>query len=281
MITEDVVVCGVTQTEAACKNCGTALKGHFCASCGQPDKDLDPPLHDLLHELVHEFVHLDGKILATLKALVLSPGRLSAEFLAGRRARYISPVRLYLTLSLLFFLLAAYSPQRVVMQPQKPDKTAGLELQLGRGDAKDSRIEKVVSKAVSEPEVFKHAFLSNVSRVMFAIVPLFALGLYIAYRNRSRRYPAFVYFSLHYHSFIFAALTFYYLVTLTRVSVLESIAGYAVAAGLPAYLFLALRIVFGGSKVKTALRMMALTAFYLPCLVIGVGVAGVITLFTL
>src|SRR5262252_4987894 len=59
----------------------------------------------LSHEALHEFAHVDGKIIQTVKLLVTKPGRLTTEFLAGRRARFISPVRLYLTCSLIFFAL--------------------------------------------------------------------------------------------------------------------------------------------------------------------------------
>jgi hypothetical protein len=66
-------------------------------------------VHDLLHELVAEHFGLDTKVARTVVTLVRRPGRLTQEFLAGRRARYLSPLRLYLSLSVLFFLCSAIS----------------------------------------------------------------------------------------------------------------------------------------------------------------------------
>lgn len=284
MVSEPSVLVGEPETQAACRNCETELSGRYCSQCGQKDKHHDPSLHDLMHEFVHEFLHLDGKIVATMKALVLKPGSLSAEFLAGRRARFIGPVRLYLTLSLIFFLVAAYSPQQKEAIRSKAEKDqVQLEINKAEGKAgeKGGRIAKTVSKAIEDPELFRHAFLSNVSRVMFVIVPLFALGLRVAYRNRKRRYPSFVYFSLHYHAFVFLVLTVYWLAGMTKLEILESIVGFAVLVCIPVYLFMAMRRVFGGSRVRTALRMAVLGAFYLPCFGLGVGVAGVVTLMML
>ena len=93
-----------------CGNCGTELAGSFCHACGQKAVSLEVGLKDLGHEAFHEFAHVDGKIVQTLKVLVTKPGLLTKEFLDGRRKRYISPVRLYLTCSLLFFALAAVAP---------------------------------------------------------------------------------------------------------------------------------------------------------------------------
>jgi hypothetical protein len=104
-------------TAELCRNCDAQLQGHFCHSCGQPHKPLDPTFKDLWHEGVHEFLHIDGKILHTVKLLLLRPGFLTAEFLAGRRARYMGPFRLYLTISLIFFFLLLHLPaEKTVIQ---------------------------------------------------------------------------------------------------------------------------------------------------------------------
>jgi hypothetical protein len=91
-------------------NCHAPVEDPWCSKCGQKQSDLDPTWHDLLHETLHEFLHLDGKIFRTARKLFLEPGELTAEFLRGRRARYIGALRLYLTLSVLFFVLTALVP---------------------------------------------------------------------------------------------------------------------------------------------------------------------------
>jgi hypothetical protein len=88
----------------SCLNCGAPSAGPYCAACGQRRADLDPTFHDLLHDASHELTHWEGKVPGTLVALFLHPGRLTVDFLAGRRARWLSPLRLYLICSVAYFL---------------------------------------------------------------------------------------------------------------------------------------------------------------------------------
>lgn len=88
----------------SCLNCGTRLGGVYCPSCGQQASDPNPTMRDLGAEFVGELTSFDGKLWRTLRTLFLHPGELTVAFFAGRRVSYISPVKLYLTCSLLGFL---------------------------------------------------------------------------------------------------------------------------------------------------------------------------------
>lgn len=90
-----------------CHNCHTLLQpeDNYCPHCGQENHDLKVPLGHLLFEVIEGFTHLDTKLLNTLKSIFLSPGKLTKDFLEGRRGRYIPPIRLYFLASFLFFLL--------------------------------------------------------------------------------------------------------------------------------------------------------------------------------
>ncbi len=94
----------------ACLNCGAPLAGAFCAACGQRDVPPYPSVRELAAEAISEFSGWDGRLASSVRALILRPGLLTHEFLEGRRARYISPLRLYLTASLIYFVLAAAAP---------------------------------------------------------------------------------------------------------------------------------------------------------------------------
>lgn len=95
---------------SACLNCGAPLDGRFCPECGQRDIPPYPSVRELATDAFAEFSGWDGRLAATLRGLVEHPGLLTREFLEGRRARYISPVRLYLTASVVYFVLAASAP---------------------------------------------------------------------------------------------------------------------------------------------------------------------------
>ena len=95
---------------ALCLNCGASLSGLFCASCGQRDLPPYPSVRELAVDAVSEFSGWDGRLASTLRALIQRPGKLTHEFLEGRRVRYISPLRLYLMASLVYFRLRQRLP---------------------------------------------------------------------------------------------------------------------------------------------------------------------------
>jgi hypothetical protein len=89
-----------------CANCGAPLSGDYCAACGQKH---EPHIHALGHfagEALESVTHADSRLWRTLGYLLVKPGRLTREFFDGRRASYLPPFRLYLVISLAFFLVA-------------------------------------------------------------------------------------------------------------------------------------------------------------------------------
>jgi len=87
---------------ATCRNCGTALTGRWCHACGQDSRNPLRELRSLLEEFLDSALSWDSKLLTTLKVLATSPGELTVAYVAGQRARYLGPVRLYLLLSLAY-----------------------------------------------------------------------------------------------------------------------------------------------------------------------------------
>ncbi|XOV85539.1 MAG: DUF3667 domain-containing protein [bacterium] len=93
-----------------CSNCGTPRPDNFCPHCGQNRRDYQRSLPPMLWELLRETFDVDSRILNTFRVLLTQPGQLAVEFSRNRRASYISPIRLYLFISLgFFFLLSATS----------------------------------------------------------------------------------------------------------------------------------------------------------------------------
>lgn len=94
-----------------CPNCGGDVVVDYCARCGQENAPLRQPVHRFVGESLVEYFGVDGRLWNSLVPLLFRPGRLTQEYLAGRRVRYLRPLRLYLTATLFFFfLLAALDP---------------------------------------------------------------------------------------------------------------------------------------------------------------------------
>ena len=92
-----------------CANCDTPLSGHFCSNCGQEAVLHHASTREFLHEFIGHYVALEGKLWGSLKRLVFQPGELTNEYIRGRRVRYVQPLRMYLTFSVLFFALLKFT----------------------------------------------------------------------------------------------------------------------------------------------------------------------------
>ncbi|MBU6298501.1 MAG: DUF3667 domain-containing protein [Alphaproteobacteria bacterium] len=90
-----------------CPNCAAPLTGRYCAQCGQPSETHRRSVVHLVHDLVKDLASFDSRIPRTARALLFEPGELALAFRQGRTQRYVPPVRLYLFVSLIFFLTLA------------------------------------------------------------------------------------------------------------------------------------------------------------------------------
>jgi len=164
-----------------CRNCDSPLDGSFCPQCGQKNVDLERPIFDLLKEVISETFDVDGRALRTLRTLLLRPGVLTSEFLAGHRRRYTPPFRLYLVLSVLFFFVATQLANRGILLEQGQDAS-----EFAPGQAQ---------------------FLGEaLPRLMFLLMPIFALLLMLLFRRRL--YFDHLIFSVHVHCVSYVVLGF-------------------------------------------------------------------------
>lgn len=100
-----------------CENCGTKLEGPFCHKCGQHDFEFHRSFWHVFLEGLESFLHFDSKLFHTVATLAFRPGRLTAEFNAGKRTAQMPPLRLYIFVSLVFFFLFFldnHAPERLV-----------------------------------------------------------------------------------------------------------------------------------------------------------------------
>ena len=287
----------VTEARAsACLNCGAPLAGAFCADCGQRDIPPYPSVRELVVDAAAEFSGWDGRLATSLRDLILRPGMLTREFLEGRRVRYISPLRLYLMASLVYFLLAAGAPdlklgsgdkallglrvgsttthnnppaagpERVANTAresiEKPEildpaeKAAALE-DIRRAPAV---LQPLLRRAIEDPRGLKRRLIETMPRMLFILLPIFAGILALFYRGRN--YPEHLYFAIHLHAFIFLALLVGQLTKYTRIPILAACASLIALVWIPIYATMAFRRVYGGSLRRTLAKEVAIGVIY-------------------
>ena len=242
-----------------CLNCGEKLLGDFCWRCGQETTDFHRPLRSLASDFFDNVLSLDSKLLRTIGPLLFRPGRLTREYLAGRRAPYVRPLKLYLLAALLSSLvLLAFWPERPV-QVTRTSPPAQVEVEEDAPSWQDRGLQKMQE----DPKQFAEALTANLQRALFFLLPVFALLLKLLYLRRGIFYLDHLVFALHVHAFTFAVLTALILISASGLPQLAARSiGTAIWLWIVVYLFLALRKVYGESWPKTGLRLAVLLVAY-------------------
>ncbi len=236
----------------ACLNCGTALEGAFCSSCGQEARDAIKTLPAWIRELGEDAFQLDAKILKTLRLLLLRPGKLTTDYLAGRRQRYTPPLRLYLIVSAVSIALmsaAGVMNLEDVLASTTPEEIAQLERVLGVDSLDDPGVQRRFDRRFN---------------TLFPILNLITpLGLCLALKaiDWQRLLHAHVVFGLH----LASAQVAYSLLALPIVRLPIGVVlalSMVLLVGLAIYFVIALRRVYGGSWLETSVRLLVLATAY-------------------
>src|ERR1700760_3017426 len=117
--------------ENDCLNCGATLQGHYCHVCGQENLQIKESFGHMMNHAISDYFHFDHQFFHTLKPLLFKPGFLTTEYMAGRRAQYLHPVKMYIFISVVYFLLLFQSGHdkdfvKVSENPDKPKKAIAV-----------------------------------------------------------------------------------------------------------------------------------------------------------
>ncbi|WP_370897527.1 DUF3667 domain-containing protein [Chryseobacterium gossypii] len=102
---------GKLREDKTCLNCGHVVDERFCTHCGQENTETRQPFYYLFTHFIEDFTHYDGQFWQTIKNLLFKPGRLTREYLAGKRQMYVAPVKLYIFVSFITFFVPAIFPE--------------------------------------------------------------------------------------------------------------------------------------------------------------------------
>ncbi len=352
--------------EKNCLNCGAVIPDRYCSHCGQENLETRESLGHLVGHFLSDITHYDSKFLTTLRDLLFKPGFLTREYFAGRRMSYLNPIRMYVFISALFFLVLfirrneeenANEPVASTANPVRQQLADSLRKSLAlssRPGAYDSIRKQVISDLASslDTPVSKKAkdeslgfsfngkslkftltedrynsvqeydsvqktlpdssrnkgfmrwlirtnidlkarygsrrelivtenFQHSIPKLMFVLLPLFALLIMLFYIRKKYYYTQHLIFSLHFHSFMFILLIVRtLLIWLLPYWEIPDILRLISLVVLFIYLGIALKNVYHQSKVVSFGKALGISLLYFILLIISIMAVILFSFFT-
>ncbi len=226
-----------------CLNCGAEVNGNYCSKCGQKNQPTGLPLRLFIEDAAETLFNIDNRVFKTIKDLFSSPGKVTLKYIRGQRADYLPPLRIYLSISVIYFL---------ILSMVETNKVFFIEF------GTDSE--------------FTHEIATKIQYLMFFLVPVMALVVQLFYRKQKKYYVEFLIFSVHIHSVWFVLLSFDLLSiylgghiehSYSSIPYLLVVALSIVSNFLPfAYLTMSLKTVFGESWPRSIAKSLGVIFLY-------------------
>lgn len=126
-----------------CKSCGTSFSGNYCNHCGEKViRQEDRELKHILGEFINAVTFADNKLFRTIKTILITPGKLSADFVEGKRRNYMKPVSVFFLANLIYFLF-----------PVVNTFTTNLNIQVGPNFIHSQLAERLVTNEITELDI--------------------------------------------------------------------------------------------------------------------------------
>ncbi|MDB5019374.1 MAG: hypothetical protein JWQ28_501 [Pedobacter sp.] len=272
---------GKYRAEHNCLNCGHHVEEHFCTHCGQENIEVREDAFHMISHAVADYFHFESKFFATIRPLLVKPGNLTKEYVSGKRVSFIHPIRLYIFISILFFIVTlsgrnggvnndekVQSPRPQVerdsvamaeaaqireamtsvpisqtmkdsivraavtqMKMDRTEKERKTSFQINKkwfvpsdttvasyekrqkllpSAKRDNFLKHYIIRRNLELQKYPDAekkmteeIMHNIPKMMFILLPLFALILKVVYFNKKKYYYEHLIYSFHVHSAIF------------------------------------------------------------------------------
>ena len=226
--------------DKTCLNCRHVVEQRFCPNCGQENTDSRKTFHHLFVHFFEDLTHYENAFWKTIRNLLFKPATLTKEYLSGKRLSYLAPVRLYIFISFVTFLMIALFPSKVTEKLNVSNEKISSKLEntnvnvktfnsnthfelksmkeidsiqkYGKEKDKFSEFEywayeKVihVTEHNTKKEIiikFIESFTHNIPKILFIIMPLFAFFLWLFHDKKKWYYFDHGIFTLHYFSFL-------------------------------------------------------------------------------
>ncbi len=280
-----------------CKNCETPFVGNFCPNCGQSVKDYEKPFGLLIYDLMGNIFAFDTRLWKTLKAVLFQPGKMSQEFILGRRVRYMPPFRFYVFVSFIFFLFLNFSASKNWKASESNEKMISVGItqnlqaekvskesepivvtskdEVDKIDGLNDESKEKVKDILAHPKLFFSEFLKYLSWILFFLMPLYGSFLWLFFRKSYNYYLGHLIFAINQHSFLFIVFTIMVLIKSVFPAVGDFINGWLFLL-VPIYSIIGARRLYHKKWMTVFWRLFAIFFIYSIIVIGGVVLAAVI-----
>ncbi len=150
VLRETEIVDGQISAVEFCRNCGTVMSGQYCGHCGQRSRSRLISLWQLINEAVGDLFELDSRLWRTLAPLLTKPGKLTRDYLEGRRVRFMPPFRTYLVLSIIFFVVVLFDPKSDFAVLFDPEAASPAEISVADTSAAQMVADEMREELIGE-----------------------------------------------------------------------------------------------------------------------------------
>ena len=272
---------GLQAATGTCPTCGKTFMGKFCYACGEKqstEKDLS--LKKFAEQTVDVFTHFDGKFFLSIKYLLLYPGKLTTEFLAGRRVKLMKPLQLYIIINIIYFFLLKQVDlflQYLKYMTIGTDRIAVLT----RHFVSIGAARKGIS-TTAYIEGFDKSLPDTAKAFIILLIPMLAIGLWLINITKQKKIVPHIVFATHFFSFILAFLMIYAALVIFPISKTaffktnhQLIVSLAIIPVIW-YMYVSLKRVYRQSVIVTSLKTLAFIVWFIGVIVIyRIGIAYV------
>lgn len=302
------------RSETDCLNCGSEVKGQYCSECGQPNYEPRESFRHILTHFITDYLHLDEKFFSSLKYLLFKPGFLTKEFNAGKRVKFVHPFRLYIFITIVFFIVQSIdqkheskkdkdyiridtlnNKQQATLQDTNVFENGEIAVDKGFEQVSDTSVEQYLARQDSLPEEQRdglikryfnkktitankndfnfgnkvnETFKKNIPKMMFLILPIFALILSIFFRKKKLYYVEHFYHSVYLHSFFYFYMLLFALIAFIAPEAWNTYLTIISLIGLFVYFYKSLMKVYEENAVFTLLKIVFILVLYFIALMI-------------
>lgn len=254
---------GKLREDSTCQNCGDSVLVRFCPSCGQENTETKKSFHYLFTHFLEDLIHYDSSFWKALKYLLIQPERLSLTYLSGKRQAFMAPVRLFIFINIISFIIFnsfTFKELENVLKNEfnfevvnevnnkkvnniedknnQKDKNVSIISNSSFIDNKFDSLSKKYTPTQIILQVFHKGF-QNLPKWLFAIMPFFALTLWLTHNKKKWWYFDHGIFTLHYFA------TFLLISSITAlINQFTGLFGYEINDYFGMFIYLFLNVIF-------------------------------------